>query len=132
MKVECGAWLAVAGSDFKPAPGAWFVTYGDNHMPLHIFPSHTHDVACGDCSEPLRITCSGLAARYTEAACPIGTERHACAECVTKPRCEECGEVSGSQKHPPATCCPADLIDDDDARDRAIESGIARNAGGEA
>ena len=75
-------------------------------------PDHTHDVACSDCGEPLRITCTGLAARYTEAACPIGTERHACAECVTKPRCEECGEVltDGNHPEPPASCVyPDDL-----------------------
>ena len=104
----------------------------------HIFPDHHHDVTCGDCSEPLRITCTGLAARYTEAVCPIRTGRHACAECVTKPRCEECGEVIDRRDR---CCCDAegygrwgevaDWERDDDARDRAIESGIAREEGGE-
>ncbi len=78
----------------------------------HTFEDHHHDVICGDCHEPLRITCSGVAARYTEAACPFGQERQMCAACATKPRCRHCGEI----------------IDDTDARDAATESGIAREA----
>jgi hypothetical protein len=59
------------------------------------YPPHRHDVRCGDCEEPLTIWCHGLAARYMPEACPIGDERHACSECATKPRCEECGEIIG-------------------------------------
>jgi len=81
-------------------------------------PDHHHDVRCGDCGEPLRVTCAGLAARYTAEACDERNARHACVECATKPRCEECGEVLDS-----LTCRRC--------RDAATESGIAREEGGE-